>query len=80
MLDIHGQHEHQSLLYPEKQMEILDAYGKEEIQEKREQVQKDYETYKALRKELEQYEIDEEQKNGRWIFWHLKFQKLKMQN
>ena len=80
LLDIHGQHEHQSLLYPEKQMEILDAYGKEEIQEKREQVQKDYETYKALRKELEQYEIDEEQKNGRWIFWHLKFQKLKMQN
>ena len=33
-------------------MEILDAYGKEEIQKKREQVQKDYETYKALRKEL----------------------------
>lgn len=63
-----------------KAEEILDAYGKEEIQEKREQVQKDYETYKALRKELEQYEIDEEQKNGRWIFWHLKFQKLKMQN
>lgn len=62
LLDIHGQHEHQSLLYPEKQMEILDAYGKEEIQKKREQVQKDYETYKALRKELEQYEIDEEQK------------------
>ena len=68
LLDIHGQHEHQSLLYPEKQMEILDAYGKEEIQEKREQVQKDYETYKALRKELEQYEIDEEQKKRRMDF------------
>ena len=27
LLDIHGQHEHQSLLYPEKQMEILDAFG-----------------------------------------------------
>jgi len=68
LLDIHGQHEHQSLLYPEKQMEILDAYGKEEIQEKREQVQKDYETYKALRKELEQYEIDEEQKKRQMDF------------
>ena len=68
LLDIHGQHEHQSLLYPEKQMEILDAYGKEEIQKKREQVQKDYETYKALRKELEQYEIDEEQKKRQMDF------------
>ena len=68
LLDIHGQHEHQSLLYPEKQMEILDAYGKEEIQKKREQVQKDYEIYKALRKELEQYEIDEEQKKRQMDF------------
>ena len=68
LLDIHGQHEHQSLLYPEKQMEILDAYGKEEIQKKREQVQKDYETYKALRKELEQYEIDKEQKKRQMDF------------
>ncbi len=28
LLDIHGQHEHQSLLYQDKQLEILDAYGK----------------------------------------------------
>ena len=32
LLDIHGQHEHQSLLYQDKQLEILDAYGKEKIQ------------------------------------------------
>ena len=31
LLDIHGQHEHQSLLYQDKQLEILDIYGKEEI-------------------------------------------------
>lgn len=29
LLDIHGQHEHQSLLYQDKQLAILDAYGKE---------------------------------------------------
>ena len=29
LIDIHGQHEHQSLLYPDKQLEILDIYGKE---------------------------------------------------
>ena len=27
LVDLHGQHEHQSLLHPEKQREILDAYG-----------------------------------------------------
>lgn len=34
LLDIHGQHEHQSLLYQDQQLIILDAYGKEEIREK----------------------------------------------
>ena len=28
LLDIHGQHEHQSLLYKSKHLEILDAYVK----------------------------------------------------
>ncbi|MBQ0001631.1 MAG: AAA family ATPase, partial [Clostridiales bacterium] len=32
LLDIHGQHEHQSLLYNDKQLDILDAYGREKIQ------------------------------------------------
>ncbi|HEY8496579.1 MAG TPA: AAA family ATPase, partial [Limnochordales bacterium] len=27
LVDIHGQHEHQSLLVPQKQLELLDAYG-----------------------------------------------------
>lgn len=30
LIDIHGQHEHQSLLHKKKHLEILDAYGKEE--------------------------------------------------
>ncbi len=31
LLDIHGQHEHQSLLYGDRQLAILDVYGKERI-------------------------------------------------
>ena len=38
LLDIHGQHEHQSLLYQDQQLIILDAYGKEEIREKKQEV------------------------------------------
>ena len=31
LLEIHGQHEHQSLLYQDRQLEILDAYGRDTI-------------------------------------------------
>ena len=31
LIDIHGQHEHQSLLSKKKHLEILDDYAKEEI-------------------------------------------------
>ena len=43
LLDIHGQHEHQSLLYQDKQLEILDIYGKEEIFPAKDQVQRNRE-------------------------------------
>ena len=42
LLDIHGQHEHQSLLYQDKQLAILDAYGKEKILPAKETVQQAY--------------------------------------
>lgn len=33
LIDIHGQHEHQSLLYKKNQLQILDAFGGKKIQE-----------------------------------------------
>lgn len=35
LIDIHGQHEHQSLLSKKKHLEILDAYAKDALGEKR---------------------------------------------
>lgn len=62
LLDIHGQHEHQSLLYREKQLEILDEYGAEEILPAREEVEALYREYQKLRSRLKEYEMDEEQR------------------
>ncbi|MDD3219309.1 MAG: DNA repair protein RecN [Lachnospiraceae bacterium] len=59
LLDIHGQHEHQSLLYPQKQLEILDAYGGEEIQAIRSKVEEQYNLYRTCKKELESFQMDE---------------------
>lgn len=68
LLDIHGQHEHQSLLYQDKQLEILDAYGKSEIQPAKEKVQDAYRSYRTCMKELKALDIDEEQRNRERAF------------
>ena len=68
LLDIHGQHEHQSLLYPEKQMDILDAYGREDIWPVREKTAKLYREYADMKKELSTYQLDEEQRKREMDF------------
>lgn len=60
LLDIHGQHEHQSLLYPDRQLEILDAYGKEEIEPIRTGVAEAFGQWKKLQASLREYELDED--------------------
>lgn len=68
LLDIHGQHEHQSLLYQDKQLEILDIYGKEEIFPAKEKVQAAYKKYRDCKKQLDELDIDEEQRNRERAF------------
>lgn len=68
LLDIHGQHEHQSLLYQDKQLDILDAYGKDEIYPARENVQCAYQIYRSAIKELKSLDMNEEQRNRERAF------------
>ena len=68
LLDIHGQHEHQSLLYAEKQLEILDAYGKEKIDPVKETVKEAYGSYRKCVKTLKALDTDEEQRNREKAF------------
>ncbi|MFV0527370.1 MAG: DNA repair protein RecN [Lachnospiraceae bacterium] len=62
LLDIHGQHEHQSLLQPSRQLQIIDEYGKEEIGFHREKVKKAYQTHKAIRSAIDAMQMDDIQK------------------
>lgn len=68
LLDIHGQHEHQSLLYQEKQLEILDAYGREKIRPAKEVVRQSYGEYRKCMKALKELDTDEEQRNREKAF------------
>ena len=62
MIDIHGQHEHQSLLNKKKHMEILDAYCGEKFQKTAEAVETAYRECRELQKALEEEALDEEAK------------------
>lgn len=59
LIDIHGQHEHQSLLHKKKHMEILDAYCGESYQKPAGQVAEAYRVCKELREKLEEDSLDE---------------------
>ncbi len=59
LLDIHGQHEHQSLLHKKKHLEILDAYSGAEAKEALEEVAARYKKVSELRQQLEEEALDE---------------------
>ena len=58
LIDIHGQHENQALLYIRKHLELLDDFAKENLGNIREEYQKSYHEYGELKKELEQAQLD----------------------
>lgn len=62
LIDIHGQHEHQSLLHKKKHMEILDAYCGGEFLSAAEAVEEAYRDCSRLRRELSEEAMDEETK------------------
>lgn len=58
LIDIHGQHEHQSLLSKKKHLDILDAYAKEELEDKKERLSRVYGEFKKVKEEWEQSNLD----------------------
>lgn len=62
LIDIHGQHEHQSLLHKKKHLEILDEFAKEALAEKKDALKEAYAVYKGLLEELNRADVDEEER------------------
>lgn len=59
LIDIHGQHEHQSLLYKKNHLSILDSFAGEDLAVVKDKIKKVYHTYTQLQKELESFGADE---------------------
>lgn len=62
LIDIHGQHEHQSLLYKSKHLEILDQFAKDEIQHLTNNIKNSYDKYIQCKKDMEKYTLPEEER------------------
>ena len=60
LLDIHGQHEHQSLLHKQKHLEILDEYSWRETESLKRNVAESYRRYLELKGKLDGFSLDEE--------------------
>ncbi len=58
LIDIHGQHEHQSLLSKKKHLEILDDYAGEQLAPKKKELAETYRGYKKLMEELADADTD----------------------
>ena len=62
LIDIHGQHEHQSLLYKKNHLEIVDAFAGEAVKECKGCVRDAYNEYRRYQKELNEAGMDEAQR------------------
>ena len=62
LVDIHGQHEHQSLLYVSNHLNILDKYAKKEMADILKGLSAEYGNYTELKSRLSSYNIDEAQR------------------
>ena len=61
-IDIHGQHEHQSLLHKDKHLAIVDEYASEECRCLKQEIAREYREYIALKKEWEQDAVSDEER------------------
>lgn len=76
LMDIHGQHEHQSLLYPSKHLEILDTYAKSQLQSWKIKNQQQFKRWQSIKKELDGYYMNEEERRRELSFLEFEIQDI----
>ena len=77
LINLHAQHEQQTLLKPAKHLELLDRFGGDKLLKKKQVVQEDFRVYQALNKERSQDGMDEAQRNKRLDFLQYQIQEIR---
>ncbi|MBE5945262.1 MAG: DNA repair protein RecN [Lachnospiraceae bacterium] len=77
LIDLHAQHEQQTLLKASKHLEILDRFGGKAIEEKKEKVAKIYKEYIDIAKDIRDNDMDEEEKNRQLDYLKYRIDEIK---
>ncbi len=80
LIDIHGQHEHQSLLYKKNHLNILDEFARDRIRSAKEKTEKSYQVYKKYKEELDHANLDEEAREKEIRFLEFEIQEIERAN
>jgi DNA repair protein RecN len=80
LIDIHGQHEHQSLLHKHKHMEIVDRFAKDEIGNLKKELEQSFKDYSKLKQEFEHAGMDEEKRLREISFLEYELNEIKKAN
>ena len=76
LIDIHGQHEHQSLLYKKNHLQIVDAFAGKEAKERKQKVADTWQKYKEKVKELKEASTDEAERAKELAFLHFEVDEI----
>lgn len=76
LIDIHGQHDHQSLLKVDKHIGILDEFAATDISDVKNDVLKAYNAYVDAKNELEMFDMDEEQRIRECEFYNFEINEI----
>lgn len=80
LIDIHGQHEHQSLLYKKNHLAIVDAFAGEETKRQKEKVVEIWRQYKKNKKNCQRQEQMNPKGRKNWHFYSSKSMRSCRQN
>lgn len=80
LIDIHGQHDHQSLLKPSKQLEIIDDFACNDLQQLKNKLNLEYKKYCDLNEEYKEYNLDEEARNREIAFCQFEIDEIDQAN
>lgn len=80
LIDIHGQHEHQSLLQKAKHLEILDDYCRSLVDPIKRELAERYRVYAGIKKELEEYRMDENARQRELDFIRFEIEEIREAN
>lgn len=73
LIDIHGQHEHQSLLYKDNHLSIIDRYDRDSADKLKDEVSSLYREYISVKKEYDKLLVSEDERSREIAF--LEFEK-----